>query len=373
MKVARLGVAGLLLVGLGLSPLADAAGGSTLEELKALTELEVLDRQIGELEAQVTTLQQQVDEAEAAERAHQAELTSSEAALSEHRVSTGARLRAIYRLQRRGMARLLFSAESPGELRTRAHYLYALIEADQRRVSAYRQALVAHGDTSARVAAERERATTARDTLAQRKLEMEAERTRKVAWLKQLRSEQGVSLAREREVATAAFDAQVRAMPTPDTAADSDGGTARFVAKKGRLAAPVEGTVIRGYGRYVDRDGTSLASTGLDFSAAPMTPFRAVSDGEVVRAGYVKPHGQTVIVQHGSYVTVYAHANGLQVAQGEWVQAGQILGSVGTTGLTESSDGQLHFEVRKNGVPEDPASWLARSALRCARDVDLCR
>ncbi len=369
----------VLCAGLALSPPgAEATGGDTLEELRALTELEVLDRQISRLQDEVVRLSVEAAEAEHAERTHGEDLATAEASIALLRISAGERLRAIYHLQRRGMARLLFSAASPAELRTRARYLQALMAADRAKLDEHLKVLAVRTADAAKIKTDKERSIAARDALTARQAELQEERAGKLTWLKKLRRENSAALARERDVAKAAFDNQVRELqPGPaaldDPESDARVASARFEGKKGRLPTPVEGTVTRGYGRYADKDGVSVHNPGLDFSAASMSPFRAVADGEVVRSGYVKPHGQTVIVQHGTYVSVYAHANGLQVAQGDWVQAGQVLGLVGSSGLTESSDGQLHFEIRENGMSQDPAAWLSKSSLRCARDVTVCR
>ena len=95
-------------------------------------------------------------------------------------------------------------------------------------------------------------------------------------------------------------------------------------------------------------------------SAALGSPFRAVADGVVTRSGYVRGYGQVVMVQHGPYTTLYAHANGLRVAQGQAVRQGDVLGLVGNTGLAEDAEARLHFELRYNNTPQDPAPWLAR-------------
>ena len=126
------------------------------------------------------------------------------------------------------------------------------------------------------------------------------------------------------------------------------------------LPAPVEGSVLHPFGTSTDPvTGETVQSVGIDLTAPLGTPFRAVFPGTVTRSAYVRGYGQMVTVEHGSYVTIYAHANGLRVAAGQEVQAGDVLGLVGTTGLLQDATPRLHFEIRYNGTPQDPAPWLA--------------
>ena len=85
----------------------------------------------------------------------------------------------------------------------------------------------------------------------------------------------------------------------------------------------------------------------------------AVAAGTVIRAGYVRGFGQMVMVQHGTFSTLYAHASSLRVTVDQAVKAGDALGTVGTTGLADDSSPVLHFELRYNGTPQDPTDWLA--------------
>jgi murein DD-endopeptidase MepM/ murein hydrolase activator NlpD len=78
----------------------------------------------------------------------------------------------------------------------------------------------------------------------------------------------------------------------------------------------------------------------------------------VLAAGYRGGYGNTVILDHGNGVTtLYAHqaAGGIKVSVGESVKKGERIGTVGSTG---SSTGlHLHFEVRVNGTPKNPATY----------------
>jgi murein DD-endopeptidase MepM/ murein hydrolase activator NlpD len=89
---------------------------------------------------------------------------------------------------------------------------------------------------------------------------------------------------------------------------------------------------------------------GTDFGARTGTPVRAVSDGRVVLAGRNGGYGNQVKLDHaGPYTTSYSHLQKLKVRNGQRVKQGDIIGTVGSTGLATGP--HLHFEMRINGKP----------------------
>jgi murein DD-endopeptidase MepM/ murein hydrolase activator NlpD len=99
------------------------------------------------------------------------------------------------------------------------------------------------------------------------------------------------------------------------------------------------------------------AHKGVDYAAPRGTPIKAAGDGRVMLAGRHGGYGNAVIIQHGQrYRTLYAHMNGFAkgIRNGVNVRQGQIIGYIGTTGL--STGPHLHYEFQVNGVHVDPLS-----------------
>jgi murein DD-endopeptidase MepM/ murein hydrolase activator NlpD len=99
------------------------------------------------------------------------------------------------------------------------------------------------------------------------------------------------------------------------------------------------------------------AHKGVDYAAPHGTPIKAAGDGRVTLAGRHGGYGNTVIIQHGQrYRTLYAHMQGFAkgIRNGANVKQGQIIGYIGTTGL--STGPHLHYEFQVNGVHVDPLS-----------------
>ncbi|AFL52134.1 murein DD-endopeptidase MepM/ murein hydrolase activator NlpD [Sinorhizobium fredii] len=117
---------------------------------------------------------------------------------------------------------------------------------------------------------------------------------------------------------------------------------------------PVRGAVVAGYGANVDGN----RNDGINISVPEGTPIKAAENGVVIYSGSsLKELGNAVLVRHDDgTVTVYGNASQLKVQRGEKVQRGQTLAASGMTG--KASQPQVHFEVRKNATPVNPATFL---------------
>ena len=92
---------------------------------------------------------------------------------------------------------------------------------------------------------------------------------------------------------------------------------------------------------------------GMDFSAATGTPVYASGNGKVIRAQRSSTFGKVIYIEHGyGYRTIYAHLSKMVVRRGATVKRGDLIGYVGSTGLSVSP--HLHYEVHKNGRPLNP-------------------
>jgi murein DD-endopeptidase MepM/ murein hydrolase activator NlpD len=135
---------------------------------------------------------------------------------------------------------------------------------------------------------------------------------------------------------------------------------------EGRLQAlmiptsrPVEGSVGSGFGFRTDPfTGSPALHTGLDFPGDIGTPIQAAAGGVVLSTQYHGAYGHVLEIDHGNgLVTRYAHTSKIHVKAGDLVRRGQRIADVGTSG--RSTGPHLHFEVLVEGVPQDPAKFLA--------------
>jgi murein DD-endopeptidase MepM/ murein hydrolase activator NlpD len=124
----------------------------------------------------------------------------------------------------------------------------------------------------------------------------------------------------------------------------------------GLFQRPVPGVVTSNFGRRMHPIlGYSRMHKGMDFRAGYGTPILAAADGRVARAGWTGGYGQQVRINHdNSFATSYSHMSRMVAKAGQFVKRGQIIGYVGTTGL--STGPHLHYELYRNGVQINPAS-----------------
>lgn len=124
------------------------------------------------------------------------------------------------------------------------------------------------------------------------------------------------------------------------------------------LKPVADGWYSSNFGYRIDPfSGQESFHEGIDFPADTGTPIVAAAGGKVVFADVHPQYGRMVEIDHGNgLITRYAHASQLNVKAGERVVRGQRVATVGTTG--RSTGPHLHFEVRLNGVPQNPARFL---------------
>ncbi len=96
---------------------------------------------------------------------------------------------------------------------------------------------------------------------------------------------------------------------------------------------------------------------GVDLAAPQGAPIRVIAAGQVVYADPLGGYGKVVVIKHASGLTShYGHCETLGVSIGQMVRPGDILGTVGSTGL--STGPHLHFEIRQDGKPQHPEKYL---------------
>lgn len=138
---------------------------------------------------------------------------------------------------------------------------------------------------------------------------------------------------------------------------------AYFEDQKSLLASvpsawPTRGWVTSDFGDRADPyTSQKTPHAGMDIAAPHGKPVEAPADGTVLFSGVEGGYGNVIVVDHGHGIrTRYGHLSRLVVKAGEKVKRGQQLGAVGSTGRSTGS--HLHYEVRVNGIPQNPRKFL---------------
>lgn len=126
----------------------------------------------------------------------------------------------------------------------------------------------------------------------------------------------------------------------------------------GAMIWPLNGPITSEFGwRTHPIFGTQRYHSGLDIGGDYGLPIAAAASGTVIHAGWISGYGYTVIIDHGGGITtLYGHNESLLVGEGESVSQGQTIALCGSTG--NSTGPHCHFEVRENGEPVSPYSYL---------------
>ena len=117
----------------------------------------------------------------------------------------------------------------------------------------------------------------------------------------------------------------------------------------------------RGDGLFASARSGRRIHKGLDLLADVGTVVCAAKSGKVVSATENKGMGKYIIIRHrNNIITIYGHLCNIFVRKDDYVRQGQVIGSVGKTGNARAVDmlPHLHFEIRKDGVPQDPLEYI---------------
>lgn len=344
-------------------------------EAGLLSELETMDRRLAEKRKQVALLDGRIRHVQAEMSDLQRDIARLESMRSGQEDALAQRLRAMYQLQVQGGALpALLSGDDPIAQAVRLRHLTTLATVDARMIQEYRVTSegladrkgtleVRRGEMAVlRTEAERERAEADRDAAKRRALlarvrDERAYHDRMVGELSEAKRRLEAFIRDLQEKRRVAKIPPPSSRPPKTPPAEGTPG-AGLGAMRGRLEWPAPGRVIEEYGLRVNpRFGTKTFRNGIDIEAGEGADIHVVFPGHVLYTGWFRGYGNLIIVDHGSeYYTLYAHVAEMKVAEGDDVKQGQVIGTVGDTGSLQGP--RLHFEVRYQGKPQDPAHWL---------------
>jgi murein DD-endopeptidase MepM/ murein hydrolase activator NlpD len=141
----------------------------------------------------------------------------------------------------------------------------------------------------------------------------------------------------------------------------SGGSSAVKVSSTG-FSYPISGPITSPFGwRTHPIFKSRIFHSGIDIAGPNGGAIKASNDGRVIYAGWYGGYGKVVILDHGvingkPITTLYGHMSAINVSSGQTVRKGQTVGREGSTGY--STGPHCHFEVRVNGKPVNPLSYI---------------
>lgn len=275
-----------------------------------------------------------------------------------------ARLRVQYMEGRFGNLKTLLASRSYSDFQSRFQYLSAVSQREYEIMAAYRK------DATQIQTVERQREEARNGMLAVRE-----STEQKLAQIRSLKKKKRVFLTRitqqkesyERAVeelrrSAARVDSLLNELEERRRAAAARPSTrpAGIRAVKGALPWPTDGTVVSYFGRQKHPTfDTFIQRKGIEIRVAEGSMIRAVMEGTVAYADWLKGYGLVLILDHGNgFFSLYAHASKILASVGERVEAAQTIGETGDTGMT--GEDTLYFELREGADAVDPLLWLVK-------------
>ena len=326
-------------------------------------ELANADRRIDEFTRQMRELTRKQAQASTRVESVQDERAALEAARAEQAERIAQHVRDAWRHPRRDFLKTLLNQEDPDEfdraVRMHGHFARARAES----LAAFRATLEALAGNADRAAGERLVLTQARTSLQDRRkalVQIRSERQQAIDLLQAERSDRAAlreRLGRDRERLESLLAALAQRPASEPISRDVPPGLSGLdlVESRGRLPWPVQGEIVNHFGQ--NRAGGRMTWEGVQFSASPGADVIAVANGRVVFAEWLRGFGLLTIVDHGNgHMSLYGHSDAIYKKEGEWVSGGEAIASAGQSG--GRADVGVYFEVRADGEPTDPMTWL---------------
>jgi septal ring factor EnvC (AmiA/AmiB activator) len=326
--------------------------GKRDRERERLHELEIM---IGSLVSDLRQIGQRLQAETVQLRLLERQRVSTEAALGRQKRGLELQARAAYVLGQQEYLKLLLNQQDPQAVSRVLTYYSYLQQARVQQIADARDTLARLQTTKNDITAHTRELADLQESQTQRKHTLEAARTQRaqvLASLDQKVHDQSAEITRlredERRLQRLIEDLQDYLADVP-AAVDT-----RFRDAKGRLPLPVRGPVLVQFGDPAPIGG--LRSKGIFVGGQEGQDVRAVARGRVAFADWLRGFGLLLILDHGDgYMTLYGHNQSLYVQLGDWVEAGQVIASVGNTGDTPRPG--VYFEIRQRGEPRDPLQW----------------
>ena len=264
------------------------------------------------------------------------------------------RIRYIYKTKHTLILDLLISTDSISQFLDRIYYQNLIIKSDRQKIQILKEEATKVSFLKQRVENEKRQLSHIIRNIDRENTNIESTIRKNKSMLEKIQKDKRAYEKAERELAKQS-DYLTR-MISKTTKHSS-------VSVKGGFILPVNGARISspfGY-RIHPIFKSKIFHTGIDYAIAYGTPIKASNSGKVIYSGWYGGYGKVVIIDHGSCTgapttTLYAHMSRQNVIVGQFVNRGDIIGYVGSTGY--STGPHVHFEVRINGKPQNPKNFL---------------
>lgn len=333
------------------------------EKQKLTTRLNGIIDDMNETQEKLTAKEEEIDAAEQ-------ELVQAKIDENNQYESMKKRIKFMYEGGNTQLLEVLVKSESIGDLLNKAEYVSQLSLYDRDMLTEFQNTVKEVEEKEAALKAEYEELNELQDQLSEQQTEVQELIDSKEAQISDIQDEIKANaetldrLKKEAEEAKRLREEQAAAAAAAAAASSSGGGSSYTAASSGNVVSgsgyfthPCPGMTYQSSYFGEIREFEVGGHKGNDYAAPAGTPTYAAAAGTVVIAGWSNSAGNWVVINHGNgLVTKYMHHSSLCVSAGQYVEKGQQIGYVGSTG--QSTGPHLHFQVELNGVAVSPDSYM---------------
>ncbi|MEH2067195.1 MAG: peptidoglycan DD-metalloendopeptidase family protein [Nostoc sp.] len=279
----------------------------------------------------------------------------------ERQIATVARLRYLQRSPASQGWAVLLQSQNISDFITRRHQLKLVYQADQQILRKLNDQANSINQQKTEVEQQKNEIALIREQLLAQKADYQTQAQSQSELIQRLNSDRLALEAAQNQLERESKNLEVliqQKVAEAAAQAKTNSRTSIIIQGTGMLAYPSDAPTSSPFGwRMHPILGYRRFHAGLDFAASYGSTIRAADSGTVIFAGWYGGYGKAVIINHGKGITtLYGHTSELYVTEGQAVERGQAIAAVGSTGL--STGPHLHFEVRRNGSPVNPADYL---------------
>lgn len=287
----------------------------------------------------------------------QTELDQLKTQIGGHRSILDQRLLAFYKYGYQSSLEILFTAKSFAEFVTRFEMIRRFTRIDVQVIKTLQTQQDLIAQKKQEIVQKQQELTSQKSLYLQLQNQNKREQVRQIS-LSENKQKELATLQNDRKALEEALDELEQTSKALETQIRQYQNERHAALGTGNYIWPVPGDVIQHFGwRIHPILRKRKFHSGIDIVAPQGTVISASDSGVVISCGRNGGYGKMILLDHGSgFATLYAHCSLLLVDKGQSVTKGQEIAKVGTTGL--STGPHLHFEVRKEGVPINPLSFL---------------
>jgi murein DD-endopeptidase MepM/ murein hydrolase activator NlpD len=262
------------------------------------------------------------------------------------------RIRQIFKTQRKGFFELLLMSKDINEFSDRLYYEGIIIRKDFASMGKAREKAKEISTLKSKIEIEKRSISNSISVINREQNQLKKEIVKNQKMILKLKTDRKTYEKAERDLAR--NSSSIQSMLSHNTSKENALGTSFLWPVNGRITSP--------FGWRVHPIFKSRTfHSGIDIAAPFNTPVKASNSGTVIYVGWYGGYGKVVMIDHGringkSVTTLYAHLNSFNVSKGQKISKGDIIAREGTTGY--STGPHVHFEVRLNGKPQNPMSYL---------------